>query len=216
MNGIDMCRSIKENPALSHIPVILLTGTSSEALKLQGVKEGADDYIVKPFDKELLLARVSNLLKNRNSLQRYFYNEITLNNQDAKIPEQYRQFLEKCIEVVEEHLDDEAFNSKKLATALGMSYSSITKKIKAVSGQSLNNFIRFIRLRKAARLFIDTTYNVTEVATTVGIFDARYFREQFSKQFGMNPSDFIKKYRKPFANKYTVNKGVLGKGSEEQ
>ena len=212
LNGIDLCKAIKENPGLSHIPVILLTGTSSDALKLQGIRQGADDYIMKPFDKELLLARVSTLLKNRTSLQQYFYNAITLNNQDIKIPEKYRQFLEKCIEVVEEHLDDEEFNSKKLAMELGMSYSSVTKRVKAVSGQPLNSFIRFIRLRKAARLFVDTGHNVNEVATTVGIFDARYFREQFSKQFGMNPSEFIRKYRKPFANKYTVNKDVLDKG----
>lgn len=95
---------------------------------------------------------------------------------------------------------------------MGMSYSAITKRVKAVSGQSLNSFIRFIRLRKAARLFIDSNNNVNEVAAIVGIFDARYFREQFSRQFGMNPSEFIKKYRKPFANKFTVNKDILGKG----
>lgn len=211
-SGIDLCKAVKNNPALSHIPVILLTGTSSEDLKLKGVQDGADDYIMKPFDKELLLARVNNLLKNRNSLQRYFYNEITLNSQDAKISDQYRLLLEQCIDAVEDHLEDEQFNSKKLAQQMGMSYSSLTKKMKAISGQSLNSFIRFVRLRKAARLFIDSNSNVNEVASIVGIFDARYFREQFSRQFGMNPSEFIKKYRKPFANRFTVNKDLL-KGS---
>ncbi|HTG57265.1 MAG TPA: DNA-binding response regulator, partial [Niabella sp.] len=209
LNGIDLCKAVKDNQALSHIPVILLTGTSSEELKLTGVKGGADDYIMKPFDKELLLARVGNLLKSKNSLQRYFYNEITLSNQDAKISDEYRLLLEKCIELVEEHLDDEQFNSKKMAQQMGMSYSSLTKKVKTISGQSLNSFIRFVRLRKAARLFIDSAHNVNEVASLVGIFDARYFREQFSRQFGMNPSDFIKKYRKPFANKFTINKNYL-------
>ncbi|HMR82522.1 MAG TPA: AraC family transcriptional regulator, partial [Niabella sp.] len=145
-----------------------------------------------------------------------FYNEITLSNQDAKIPEDYRQFLEKCIEVVEHYIDDEEFSSKKMAAEMGVSYSSLTKKVKMVSGQSLNAFIRFVRLRKAARLFIDTNYNVNEVAATVGIYDAKYFREQFSKQFGRNPSDFIKKYRKPFSNKFTVNKDILRKGKEEK
>lgn len=209
VSGIDLCKAVKGNPALNHIPVILLTGTSNDALKLQGVQQGADDYITKPFDKELLLARVDSLLKNKNNLQRYFYNEITLASQDTKIPEKYREFLEKCIQIVEAHLEDEEFNSKKLAQELGASYSSVTKKVKAMSGQSLNSFVRFLRLRKAARLFIDTNYNVNEVAATVGIYDSRYFREQFSKQFGMNPSIFIKKYRKPFANKFTVNKDIL-------
>ena len=216
ISGIELCKMIKENPVLNHIPVILITGTSDEAIRLQGIKGGADDYITKPFDKELLLARLSNLLKARNNLQRYFYNEITLSNQDAKIPEDYRQFLEKCIEVVEHYIDDEEFSSKKMAAEMGVSYSSLTKKVKMVSGQSLNAFIRFVRLRKAARLFIDTNYNVNEVAATVGIYDAKYFREQFSKQFGRNPSDFIKKYRKPFSNKFTVNKDILRKGKEEK
>lgn len=208
-NGINLCSQIKQNPALGHIPVILLTGTTNETIQLEGVREGADDYIMKPFDKDLLLARVENLLKNRNNIQRYFYNEITLHNQDTRIPEQYRQFLETCIKVVEDHLDDEQFSSRKLASELGMSYSSITKKVKTVSGQSLNSFIRFIRLRKAARLFIDTNYNVNEVANLVGIYDARYFREQFSRQFNMNPSDFIKKYRNSFSNKFTINRDIL-------
>lgn len=216
ISGIELCKTIKENPVLNHIPVILITGTSDEAIRLQGIKGGADDYITKPFDKELLLARLSNLLQVRNNLQRYFYNEITLSSQDAKIPEDYRQFLEKCIEVVEHYIDDEEFSSKKMAVEMGVSYSSLTKKVKMVSGQSLNGFIRFVRLRKAARLFIDTNYNVNEVAATVGMYDAKYFREQFSKQFGRNPSDFIKKYRKPFSNKFTVNKDILRKGGEEK
>jgi len=83
------------------------------------------------------------------------------------------------------------------------------------AGHSLNSFIRFVRLRKAARLFIDSDQNVNEVATAVGIYDARYFREQFSKQFGMKPSDFIKKYRKPFADKYTVNRDIITKNTPD-
>ncbi len=214
ISGIELCHKIKTHSFLSHVPVILLTASDNEAVRLEGIKEGADDYLTKPFNKEILIARVTSLINTRNNFQRYFYNEITLSNQDVKIPEQYRQFLENCIQIIENNLDEEEFNSKKLAAGLGMSYSSITKKIKAISGYSLNSFIRFIRLRKAAQLFIDTDYNVNEVASIIGIFDTKYFREQFSKQFSMNPSEFIKKYRKPFANRYTVNKDILGKRKE--
>ncbi|MCU7550188.1 response regulator [Chitinophagaceae bacterium LB-8] len=205
MNGIDLCRTIKEDPSLSHIPVILLTGSSSSEIKLMGVEGGADDYITKPFEKELLLARVANLLKSKNNLQKYFYNEVTLQKNTLKISVEYKEFLERCIAIVEHNIDNNNFNIKILATELGMSHSNLYKKVKSISGQSVNAFIRFIRLRKAAEILINTNHNVNETAAEVGFNDLKYFREQFSKLFGMNPSEYIKKYRKVFGKSYTLN-----------
>jgi signal transduction histidine kinase/DNA-binding response OmpR family regulator len=209
MNGIELCKQIKENDALSHIPVILLTASSSDELKLQGVEGGADDYISKPFDNNLLLARVTNLLKSRNNLQKYFYNEITLNKGNQRISHEYKIFLEKCIAIVENHLDDDDFSVKTLLKEMGMSHSNLFRKVKSVSGQSVNVFIRFIRLRKAAEMFINTNYNVNETALMVGINDIRYFREQFNKLFGMNPSEYIKKYRKVHGKQYMVDRDSI-------
>ncbi len=205
LSGIDLCKTLKEDPASSHIPVILLTGSLSAATKLQGVEGGADDYITKPFDKELLVARVSSLLKSRNSLQKYFYNEVTLQHNPLKISQEYKEFLERCIAIVERHLDDENFNVKTLALELGMSHSNLYKKVKSISGQSANGFIRFIRLRKAAELLIHSNHNVNETADAVGFNDIKYFRQQFSQLFGMNPSEYIKKYRKIFGKSFTLN-----------
>ncbi len=207
--GIELCNSIKESPALGHIPVILLTGSSSSETKLKGVEHGADDYITKPFEKDLLIARVANLLKNRNTLQRYFYNEITLQKNPLKISTEYKEFLERCIAIVEEHLEEDDFNIKRLAIEIGMSHSNLYKRVKSISGQSVSSFIRFIRLRKAAEIFINSPLNVNETAFQVGIMDVKYFREQFFKLFGMNPSDYIKKYRKVFAKSYKLNERVL-------
>jgi signal transduction histidine kinase/ligand-binding sensor domain-containing protein/DNA-binding response OmpR family regulator len=204
-DGIALCREIKNHASLSHIPVILLTGSQSSDIRLEGVEGGADDYITKPFEKELLMARVANLQKTRANLQKYFFDEITLNKHDLKISEEYKEFLERCIAIVEAHLDDEEFTIAKLAAEMGMSYSSVYKKVRTISGQSLKGFVRFIRLRKAAELFINTNLNVSEVAFQVGIYDAKFFREQFNKLFGMNPSGYIKKYRKPFQGQYTIN-----------
>lgn len=209
MNGIELCQAVKESDSLSHIPVILLTASTSDELKLKGVEGGADDYITKPFDNDLLLARVANLLKSRNNLQKYFYNEITLTKSNQRISPEYKAFIEKCIASVESHLDDDGFGVKTLQTEMGMSHSNLFRKIKSVSGQSINVFIRFIRLRKAAELFINTHYNVNEVAFTVGINDNKYFREQFNKLFGMNPSDYIKKYRKVHGKQYTVDRDSI-------
>lgn len=204
-DGIDFCRKIKSHNSLSHIPVILLTGTHTSDLKLEGVEGGADDYITKPFEKELLIARVNNLQKSRINLQRYFFNEITLKKHDLKISEEDKEFLERCIAIVEEHLEDDEFTINQLAMEMGRSYSSVYKRIRMISGQSLQGFVRFVRLRKAAELFINTNHNVGEVAFKVGIYDAKFFREQFHKLFGLKPSEYIKKYRRPFQDQFLIN-----------
>jgi DNA-binding response OmpR family regulator/anti-sigma regulatory factor (Ser/Thr protein kinase) len=209
MSGIELCNLIKEDAATSHIPVILLTASSAADIKLKGIENGADDYITKPFEKEQLVARVDNLLKSRNALQKYFFNEITLQKNPLKISEEYKQFLDRCMAIVEENIDRDDFSIKTLANEIGMSHSNLYKKIKSISGQSANAFIRFIRLRKAAQILIDTNCNVSEAAFQVGFNDTRYFRDQFNQLFGINPSDYIKKYRKPFQKKYTVNENVV-------
>jgi AraC-like DNA-binding protein len=173
------------------------------------VEGGADDYITKPFEKDLLMARVSNLLKNRQNLQKYFYNEITHQENGLKISAEYKEFLENCITIVEKHLDNDDFTVQTLAEEIGMSHSGMYKRIKAISGQSANAFIRFIRLRKAAELFINTNYNVNETAFYVGIRDVKYFREQFFKTFGMNPSEYIEKYRKPFEKNFNLSERAV-------
>ena len=205
MTGIDFCRSIKETAATNHIPFILLTGSTSSESKLKGIEYGADDYITKPFEKDFLVARVSSLLRNQQNLQKYFYNEITHQENSLKISGEYKEFLENCIAIVEKHLDNDDFNIQLFAQEIGMSHSKLYKKIKTISGQSANAFIRFIRLRKAAEMFINTNYNVNETAFYVGIKDIKYFREQFQKTFGLKPSEYIEKYRKNLGKSFQLN-----------
>jgi signal transduction histidine kinase/ligand-binding sensor domain-containing protein/DNA-binding response OmpR family regulator len=204
MSGVELCNILKQDPSLNHIPVILLTASPSQEIKLKGIECGADDFIVKPFEKELLIARIDNILKNRNVLQGYFFDKITLKKNDARISAEYKDFLERCISIVENNLDKDAFNIKVLAAEIGMSHSNLYRKVKSVSGHSVNAFIRFIRLRRAAVLLLSTGCNVNEAAFGVGINDMKYFREQFSALFGMNPSEYIKKYRSSFNNDFNV------------
>ncbi|WP_442590788.1 hybrid sensor histidine kinase/response regulator transcription factor [Pedobacter sp. AW31-3R] len=203
-NGLDLCTSIKSNPELSHIPVIILTSSSSSEIKLKGIELGADDFITKPFDKDILIARVANLLKSRNALQQYFLNEITLKSDDFKVSKEYKEFLEKCISITEKHMDNPDFNVKTLADELATSPSLLYKKVKAISGKTTNEFIRYIRLRKAAQLLINSDYNINQTALLCGFNDIRYFREQFNKVFGIRPSDYIKKYRNNLSDKHRV------------
>ncbi len=208
MTGLDFCKAVKESQTLGHIPFILITGTDSPESKLKGIEYGADDYITKPFEKDMLVARVQSLLKKQENLQKYFYNEITHQQNSLNISGEYKEFLEACIAVVERNLDRDDFNIQVLATEMGMSHSKLYKKIKTISGQSANAFIRFIRLRKAAELFINSDYNINETAFYVGIKDIKYFREQFGKTFGMKPSEYIEKYRKNLGKNYKLNEKV--------
>ncbi|SEA11907.1 Signal transduction histidine kinase [Chitinophaga terrae (ex Kim and Jung 2007)] len=198
LNGIDFCRRIKNDPALAHIPIVLLTGSASEETKLQGIEGGAEDYITKPFDKELFSARILNIIRSRHALQRYFYSEVTGMAGSQKIPNEHKEFMNRCISTAEKHLLDPDFNIRVLARELGISHSSLYKKIKAVSGRSVSEFIRLIRLRKAAELLITTECNISEAAYMVGFNDLRYFREQFSKVFEMTPSKYLQRYRRKF------------------
>ncbi|WP_028295945.1 hybrid sensor histidine kinase/response regulator transcription factor [Olivibacter sitiensis] len=204
-NGIEFCQALKSDDATRHIPIILLTAMHSVETQLDGLHKGADDYIIKPFDKEVLRAKVSSLLKTRNNLKEYFYNGIAGTLDYQKISPEEKALLEKCIAIVEKNIDDEKFNVQKLAASCGMTYATLSNHIKSINGLTLNAFIRTIRLQQAARLFLNTDATIYEVADRVGIRDLKYFREQFAKQYGMNPSAYIKKYRKPFHGIYHPN-----------
>lgn len=203
MSGVELCKKIKASPSLAHIPVILLTASSNETIQLSGIEEGAEDYITKPFDKDLIVAKVKNILKSRTHLHEYYYNAVTL-KPNVHIAGEHKQFIENCIAIVEAHLDNPDFNIQIFCKEIGMSHPSLYKKVKAVSGQTVNVFIRHLRLRRAAELLINTNKTITEVTYITGFNDIKYFREQFQKLFEINPSEYVKRYRK-----------VLGKKTQE-
>ena len=205
LNGIELCKEIKADQTLSHIPVILLTADPSPEIKLKGIEVGAYDFISKPFDKELFTAKINGIIKNRSNLQTYFYNEVTLKSESNKISQEDKSFIQKAIVIIEDNLMVPSFNVKILASELSMSHSNLYKRIKTTSGLSINSFVRFIRLRKAAELLINTNLNINETAFRVGINDIKYFRVQFQNQFKLTPSDFIKKHRKTFHKNYSIN-----------
>ncbi|MDE3234776.1 MAG: response regulator [Bacteroidota bacterium] len=200
MSGIELCATIKATPSIGHIPVILLTASSSADNKLKGIEGGADDYIMKPFDKDIIMASVKNILKRRTRLQQYFFNAVTL-QPNFNIAGEYKDFIEQCIAITEKYLDDPDFNIKTFSREIGMSHPKLYKKVKAVSGLSVNVFIRYLRLRKAAELLINTDKTISEVTYEVGFRDIKYFREQFNKLFEMNPSEYVKRYRKSLGSK---------------
>ncbi len=215
MDGIQLCKELKKDQSLNHIPVILLTGSAASELELLSLEGGADLYITKPFDRDILLAKMENLFKRQNELQQYFFNEITLKKNTLKISPEYKQFLETCIAIVEKHLDNDQFSVKTLATEIGMSHNQLYKKVKLISGQTIASFMRYIRLRKAAELMIKGDCNVNQAAFQVGISDVKYFRVQFNKIFGLNPSEYIKTYRQSFNKTYQLSSNIVKEQSKK-
>lgn len=152
------------------------------------------DFKMLPDEKSTACVKIKSLNEDQH-LQTYFYNEITLRSNELMVSADYKLFLNNCISIVENNLEHPDFCIKILADKMGMSHSCLYKKIRAISGKSANSFIRLIRLRKAAAFFLHSGLTVSETAYKVGINDPKYFREQFSKLFGLNPSDYIKKHR---------------------
>ncbi len=191
MNGIQLCMNLKKNIETCHIPLILLTGLSSKENMIQGLESGADDYITKPYDYELLLSKVEGLLRNRYMLKKKFLvhdfkvSEIDFSN------ELDENFMNELTQYVEENMRDENFSVKDMCEAMGMSRTSFYHKIKGLIDVSPNEFIRTIRLKKGKSLLLTGSYNVSEVAYKVGFSDAKYFGTLFKKYYGKSPSVFL-------------------------
>ena len=205
MNGVAFCKHVKSDEELKHIPIILLTGGTSEEVKLKGAEVGADDYITKPFDNDYLLARINGILSRRDSEQNYLLNSVTKNVVSSKISDEDKKLIDRIVEVIDANLDQENFNVQDLALELGMSHSLVYKKIKKITGKSVSEFTRSVRLRKVATLLITTDLQISQAASLAGFGDIKYFRKQFQQFYDMNPSEFKKKYQNVKDNKYILN-----------
>src|SRR6218665_3906178 len=190
---------------LKHIPVILLTGGTSEEVKLKGAEVGADDYITKPFDNDYLLARISGILARRDSEQNYLLNSVTKKEANLKLSDEDKKLIERIVDIIDANLDVENFNVHDLAFHLGMSYSLVYKKIKKITGKSVSEFTRNVRLRKVATLLITTDLQISQAASIAGFGDIKYFRKHFQQFYNINPSEFKKKYQNVKDNKYILN-----------
>ncbi len=190
MDGLALCRALKTQFATSHIPVILLTARrTSPDQQVDGLDTGADDYIVKPFHPALLQARVRNLIDSRRHLRERFKHEITLQPSEVTPTSLDEQFLAQAVEVVETRIDDPAFT----VDSLPMSRTAVYAKFKDLSDLTPGEFIRLVRMKRAAQLLTTSDLNITQVTYAVGYTDLKYFRQAFKQQFGMTPSVYMKK-----------------------
>lgn len=190
MNGIELCKNLKSDKGTSHIPIILLTALSDMAHHVEGIREGADVYLPKPFNSQLLLVHIHNLINSRNLLKELYAKKIFLGSSNFEIKSFEEEFLFKLVKLVEDNISNSQFNNDELANLMFMSRSTFYRKLKAVTGMSGNEFIRTTRLNYAAKLLTSGKYSVTEVAFEAGFNDIKYFRKRFQDQFGVTPSEY--------------------------
>jgi ligand-binding sensor domain-containing protein/signal transduction histidine kinase/DNA-binding response OmpR family regulator len=193
MSGIDFCKALKTDSRSSHIPVILLTARTPLIFKLEGLEIGADDYITKPFNLHFLEARVWNLLDSRQKLRDRYRQEFFLQPKNVALNSPDEQFLEKAIQFIEDNIAEPTLNVEELGREIGMSRNTLYRKVKALTNQTVVEFIRSFRLKRAAQLLEQNKLQVNEIAYMVGFQDVDYFRKCFKEQFGHTPSDHAKR-----------------------
>lgn len=191
VDGLELCAHLKSDIKTSHIPVILLTARASKTSISEGLETGADDYITKPFNTDLLVVRVRNLIRIRRQLQRKIRQDAMLKPDDVYVSSLDTKFIEELQGIIERNLDDPEFGVEQLSEKLFMSQSTLYRKVEALCGEPPKRFIRSYRLQRAAQLLKDKFGNVTEVAFAVGFSSAAYFAKCFKKKYHRPPSEFV-------------------------
>ena len=185
MDGMELLSRLRQT---SSIPVIFLTSKDDELDELLGLRMGADDYITKPFNFELLLSRIKNNISQQSSLRKTFQQHIEANPSEIAISSADEQFVKQALEIVEKNISNPDFSVEELSRALFMSRVSVYKKILSLTGRSPIEFIRNIRLKRAARLLEKSQLTVAEVAYEVGFNNPKYFTKYFKMEYNVLPS----------------------------
>ena len=192
MDGIEFCEVLKTTKTTSHIPLVMLTAKSSQESEIEGLKYGADAYIRKPFNVELLELKLANILKHREELRKRFKQEVTLQPKEITVTSLDEKFLQNAVEVVEKHMMNTDFNVEMLVREMGYSRSNLYLKFKELTGLSSSEFIRNIRLKRAIQFLDSSDLSVKEIMFRTGFSTASYFSKCFKKQFGVVPSEYVR------------------------
>ena len=193
VDGLELTQFIKKNPDTDHIPVILLTAKTAIESRLQALQYGADDYVTKPFEPEYLRARVQNILAQRTHLeQSYRQRLMRLESQQTDEPVPGDSFLAKLLDIMDKEMDNNTLTVDELVEEMNMGRTVFFNKLKNLTGLSPVEFIREMRIKRAAQLLEDRKYNITEVTYMVGMNDSRYFSKCFKNTYGVTPSEYRK------------------------
>jgi signal transduction histidine kinase/ligand-binding sensor domain-containing protein/DNA-binding response OmpR family regulator len=195
INGYELCRQIKSNIEFSHIPVILLTATIHLNARIEGLDSGADAYIEKPFTTELLKAQIHNLIKNRSIDRQNFINSPLAHFKSVAINKTDEEFLRKLNSILMDNISENDLSVEKIAEIMGTSVSTLYRKVKALTDLNSVEYIRLVKLKKAAELLSEGSYRINEISYLVEFSSPSYFATSFQKQFGISPSQFTRKLK---------------------
>ena len=193
-SGINLCQTVKNNRLTSHIPVMLITAQPTEELHGEGLKAGADAFIAKPFDRNIFLSTINNLIASIENIKLQFTSDT------ASLPKEYtrnkldEEFINKLIKAVEQAISMPDLNGDNLAKELGISKSILYAKLKTITGQTVNEFIRIIRIKKSTDLLLEGRLNITEISIEMGFNSASYYTKSFRKYYACSPKEFIAKH----------------------
>ena len=193
MDGMELCRTVKTDKRISHIPVILLTARAEDEQQLQGYETGADAYVTKPFRLDILLVRIRNLIKRRELGQKQFQQHIKVQPSEIVIRSMDEEFITKAVKVVEDNIANAEFTVEELSSEMAMSRMYLYKKLLSLTGKTPVEFIRIIRMRRAASLLGKSQLTVSEIAYQVGFNNPKYFAKLFKEEFKVLPTEYRKK-----------------------
>ena len=191
VNGIEFCRTLKQDERTSHIPVIMLTALAGTREKIEGLETGADDYLTKPFSTDELRVRILNLINQRKRLRQLFSTTVNLDPKSISVTSADEKFLTRLITLVENNIDNPELDIEFLLRNIAMSRSQLHRKITALTNQPITGFIRIIRIKRAAQLMEQRFGNISEIMYAVGFNNLSYFTKSFREVYHMTPSEFM-------------------------
>lgn len=192
MDGLQLCKQIKQNLRTCHIPIIMLSAKTDLKEQLEGLQVGADDYIPKPFSMIMISTKIKNLFRTRYRAIKHYSHSLEVEPEKVALNPLDEELLKKAVEIVEKHIDNVEFSTNDFAREMCMSRSNLHIKMKALTGESTNDFIRKIRFNRACKLLQEGRYSVSEISGMVGFNTPSYFATSFKKYFGCLPSEYGK------------------------
>ena len=193
IDGFELCRRVKSDITLSHIPIILLTARTTDVSRIEGLQLGADDYLTKPFNVEVLRLRVNKFIDWEQHNHQMFRQKMNIEPSEITITPLDEQFIKKAIELVEKNISDSEFSVETMAAEVGMARTTLYKKLMAITGQGPAEFIRTIRIKRGRALLEASQMQVTEIAYAVGFTTVKSFTMNFKNEYGMTPTEFRQK-----------------------
>jgi YesN/AraC family two-component response regulator len=196
MDGFEMCKVLQKKKSTSHIPIILLTAKSTTTAKITGLKHGAIEFIQKPFNIHELTLKINNILKNKDKILSKYKTDIISAPEKINEPSKDDIFMKNLVKALHDEIENPEFKLEGLSSTLNMSYSVIYRKCQDITGKTLVEFVRLLKIKRAALLITQHGYNISEAAYMVGYKDSKYFTKCFKEEFGIPPTMFKKEAKK--------------------